>query len=298
MMKKMMSVLLLAFMTFTASANTIEEAKDLYSKRGLEGDSRNNARRAAEIYLNLANTRSTDLERAQMLSKASEAVYFDAFIMPDKPRRDKMDAYWKGYELGLQAVNLLGTSAGDDDAPVNPKDSSYTKDLALAMYWMGANVGRWGKLKGPFTALDKWRKILKPRIEDLFRLDPNVENYGAHRIAGGALNVLGGTVNYRGTERDALSITSEAYEESKHTVNGIETSICMSTNIFYLDSLRKADSVDQFCALYENIKDIFADGDSMVSLAFPIYIPEAYIEYNENFLGDKNFHRFYSKNCQ
>lgn len=299
MAKKILTLVLATLVSFSALSATKEEAEALFASRGLTGEARTYSKQAAKIVMGLVASRSTVLEKAELLTLASKFYYFDAFIMPDKPKKAKMKVYWKGYVAGLKAVNLLGDNAGDAKSAVNPTKPEYTEQIAAAMAWLGSNIGRWGKLKGVFSALGKWRKILKPRIEDMFRLDADTEGFIAYRIAGGALNTLGGTINFAGTEKNALELMTEAYDLSQVDYE-IETSDSMATNIFYLDALRKAGKVDKFCEVYDNINDIFAEAseDSSVLDIFAPFAPEAPIEYKVNFKGEKAFHKYYSKECE
>lgn len=304
MAKKILTIMLAALVSFSALSATKEEAEALFAKRGLEGESRNYSKDAAAMVLSLVASRSTDLEKAELLTLASKFLYFQAFIMDTKKEKKKqMEIYWSGYEAGLKAVNLLGDNAGDKKSAVNPTKPEYTEQLAAGMAWMGSNIGRWGKLRGVFSALGKWRKILKPRLEDMFRLAPTSEDYVGYRIAGGALNTLGGTIDFNGTEKDALTILEEAYNETLVETTedfDIETSNSMSTNVFYLDALRKAGKVDKFCEVYDNINEIFsmAEDDLSILDVFAPFTAESPIEYNVNFKAEKAFHKYYSNECE
>lgn len=304
MAKKIFTIMLAALVSFSALSATKEEAEMLFTKRGLEGESRTYSKQAAKIALDLASETRNVLEKAELLTLASKFLYFQAFIMNSKKeKKAQMKVYWDGYEAGLKAVNLLGDNKGNKKSSVNPTKPEYTKQLAAGMAWMGSNIGRWGKLRGVFSALGKWRKILKPRLQDIFRIDPTTEDYVAHRIAGGVLNTLGGTIDFNGTEKNALTILEEAYNETLvEETEGfdIETSNSMSTNIFYLDALRKAGKVDKFCEVYDNINDIFSmvEDDASVLDVFAPFAAESPIEYEVNFKGEKAFHKYYSNECE
>lgn len=291
-------LLVAAICSFTAFANDLETANELYANRTYKGDRDSNAGEAHKIYLNLARTRATSAqEKANLLTHASKALFFDAMIMPDSSKQEKMQRFWDAFELGLEACNIMATGPCDQKNPVTVKEGFSKEALSLAMYWAGANAARWGKLKGPFSALSKWRNILEPRIKDMMDLAPNVYNYGMHRIAGGALNVLGGDI--RG--RDALSFMQEAFDATSHDVDGIVTANDMATNTFYLDALRKAGDVERFCEIYDmivEVKEIGAEDPEFLEAAFPGMVADYYWVVENEFDPETKFHKYYSRKCE
>jgi hypothetical protein len=274
-------------------SNTIEVAESLYATRSLTGENAENSRLAAGIYHSLSKNQPSKLATAKMLIKQSEALYFDALRLPDSLRKRKMKIFWSAYEVALEAANLLGNRSNDRRAPVSPTKEEYSKTLANAMYWLSSNAARWGQIKGPFTALKKWSNIVKPRIKDMLAIHPTVMSYGVNRIAGGALNLLGGKIN----GRNALSFLQEAYNKTVHEVEGIETADNMATNTFLLEAYRKNKMISEYCDLYDVINEIMEEGDDLLSQAFPDLVPEAHYEYGK-FKRDKNFKKYYIKKCE
>ncbi len=296
MLKKMIAVTAAVF-SLSVFATDLDRANELYNQRGLQGAEAGYAAQAGQIYLDLARTRSNTLqEKAELLTHASKAFFFDAMIMSDRDKKEKLKKYWAAYELGLEACNIMGTSACDDKSPVRVKEGFDKDALALAMYWLGANSARWGKLKGPFTALSKWRNILEPRIKDMLVLNPTVNNYGLHRIAGGALNVLGGDID----GRDALNFMTEAFEGSAHEVEGIYLANDMATNVFYLDALRKAGLNEKYCELYEAIleaEELGKEDPEFLEAMFPGMVADYHWVMEFDFHAESKFPRHYRRKC-
>ena len=296
MLKRSVAIIAAIF-SLNVLASDLERANELYAQRGLTGAEAGYAREAGKIYLELARTRSTSLqEKAVLLTHASKALFFDAMILNEDDRDQKLSKYWAAFEIGLEACNIMGTSACDKKQPVGVKEGFNKDDLALAMYWLGANSARWGKLKGPFTALSKWRNILEPRIKDMLVLNPTVNNYGINRIAGGALNVLGGDIN----GRDALNFMTEAFEATAHEVEGIYLANDMATNVFYLDALRKAGKNEMYCELYDSIieaEEFGQDDSEFLEAMFPGMVSDYYWVMKNDFHSEKKFERHYRRKC-
>lgn len=290
--------LLFTLASFSVFANTIEEAKNLYSQRGLDAQGLENAKKAAEMYKSvLANsTGLSDVQKADLLVKESEALYFVGLVQQrNGDEKAALETFWKGYEVGLSAVNMIGNNPGDKEAPVNPKVAGNEKILALSMYWELVNILRWGKIYGIFQALAKWKEIGKPRIEDILRLDFTTMGYGVHRSAGKALITLPGNQKIQG--RDAVDFLKEAYEANENTVDGITLSDNMATVTFYLEALREGKKPGEFCPIYNNLTTFMTDvDDETINQMFPNLVPEAKFEFDD-FMNEKKNAKYAEKNC-
>lgn len=288
----------LAF-SFNVFSNTIEEAKTLYSKRGLDAQGLENAKKAAEMYKSILSTSSgiSDVEKAQLLVNQSEALYFVGLILQkNEDEKGALKVYLEGYEAGLAAVNMLGNHPGDKDQAINPKVAGTESILALSMYWELVNILRWGKLYGVFQALSKWKEIGKPRIEDILRLDATTMGYGVHRSAGKALLTIPGNQKIQG--KGPIDFLQEAYEATENTVNGITLCNNMATVTFYLEALRDAKDQDKFCEIYSNLTKIMEDGsDETLGEMFPNLVPEARFEYGD-FMSEKKNTRYAEQKCR
>jgi len=279
-------------------ANTIEEAKTLYAKRGLDAQGLKNAMEAAKIYKSLASDTGLTVEKkANLLINESEALYFVGLVQQRNGDEDAaLKTFWSGYEVGLSAVNMLGNAPGDKEAPVNPKVAGNEKVLAHAMYWELVNVLRWGKIYGIFQALAKWKEIGKPRIEDILRLDFTTMGYGVHRSAGKALLTLPGNQKIQGM--GAIDFLKEAYEENENTVGDITLSNNMATVTFYMEALRDAKDAGTFCPIYTSAAEFMASAnDETINEMFPNLVPEAKFEYDD-FMNEKKNVKFAEQKCR
>ncbi|MDC0254045.1 hypothetical protein OAK75_04050 [Bacteriovoracales bacterium] len=297
-MKK--ALLGLAFGTLSFSAFSVCNLPQAEETFGRRGENRAHALKAANMYGQYANTVS-GVEKAECLTNKSEALYFYALSSNGK-RKAKMALYWDAYEAGLQAVRILGDRAGDQKAAVNPKMRGNESALSKAMWVMGINIGKWGKLKGPFSALGKWNKILKPRIKDAYRLDKTVADYGIQRLAGKALLVLGGNIN----GNSGFDFLREGYQATKHANSMLTRNLATTT--YFLEALAKRDDVDTFCDLYDELADVMDSGrnnDSILEETFFLNLPtggkrglapDSRLEYKE-FLGEKKVHKHYNREC-
>ena len=297
-MKK--ALLSLAFGTLSFSAFSVcnlPEAETTYAKRG---EDRAYALKAANMYSNYANSIS-GLEKAECLTRKSEALYFYA-LSSNAKRKEKMALYWNGYEAGLAAARILGDKPSDQKTAVNPRMRGSESALSEAMWAAGINIGKWGKLKGPFSALGKWNKILKPRIKDIYRLDKTVGDFGVQRLAGKALLVLGGSID----GKDAFYFLREGYMSTKHSESMLTRNLATTT--YFLEALAKRDDVDTFCDLYDELADVMESGrnnDAALEQKFFLDLetgkrrglaPDARLEYKE-FLGEKKVHKHYNREC-
>ena len=293
---RLLTILFVGLMSFSTLATTVESAQDLYGERGLDTAGIAKAQEAADLYGTLATT-ATDLEKVNLLIGQSEALYFVGLITQlngDKKAAKK--AFWKGYEVGLVAANLLGDKAADKQEAVNPKDPANGEVLALSMYWETVNILRWGKLNGIFQSLGKWKAIGQPRLEDMLRLDFDVMNYGAYRSAGKALLTLPGNGTIDG--KTGFDFLDEAYYEGEMEVGEFTLSDNMATVTFYLEALRKEKMVDEFCEIYNSMVGFMKVADmDMLNEMFPELAPEAKYEYAE-FMGDKANTKYAKKKCE
>jgi len=293
---RFLSILLVGLMSFSTLATTVETAQDLYSQRGLEKTGIAKAQEAADIYGTLAETETDLVAKVELLIGQSEALYFVGLITQYNGDKKKAKAvYWKGYEVGLVAANLLGDKPADKKEAVNPKDPAHSELLAKAMYWETVNCLRWGKLNGIFQSLGKWKAIGQPRLQDMLRLDYEVMNYGAHRSAGKALLTLPGNGTIMG--KTGFDFLDEAYYEGESEVGEFTLSNNMATVTFYLEALRSEKMEDEFCEIYESMTGFMKIADKdMLNEMFPALAPEAKYEYAE-FMNERANTKYAKKKC-
>ena len=293
---RLLTVLVSLAFSFSVFSNTVEEARTLYSKRGLDSQGLENAKKSAEMYQSLVTT-SSGIEKANLLIRQSEAHYFVGLVLQKNgDEKGALEVFLKGYDAGLAAVNMLGDRPGDKEGKINPKEAGNESILADSMYWELVNILRWGKIYGIFQALSKWKEIGKPRIEDILRLDRTVMNYGVHRSAGKALLTLPGNQKIEGMS--ALDFLKEAYEATVHTVNGTTLADNMATVTFYLEALREEKDSETFCSIYKNIDSLMKNPtDEQLNEVFPSLAPEARFEYSD-FMSEKKNPKYAEKNCR
>jgi len=283
-------------MSFSTLATTVEIAQDLYAQRSLKAAGIAKAQKAADIYATLAES-ATGVEKAKLLIGQSEALYFVGLITQFNGDKNKAKVvYLKGYDAGLAAANLVSDKDAGGKAAVNPKDVANTEVLSEGMYWLTVNMLRWGKLNGIFASLGKWKGLGIPRLNDMLRLDYDVMNYGAHRSAGKALLTVPGNGTIQG--KHAIEFLEEAYSETENTAGDYTLADNMATVTFYLEALRKDKRVDEFCEIYDSMKELMEEeDDELLGEMFPNLIPEAKYEYAE-FMKEKKNTKFYAKKCE
>ncbi len=296
---RILALLLTITLSTSVFSSTLEEAQSLYEKRGLDEQGLENARKSADLYEEIIASSSnlSAEEMAMLLDKQSEALYFVGLVTQrNGDEKEAMKVYWKGYEVALKAVNLLGDRPGDRKDPINPKNPAFGKTLAYSMYWELVNILRWGKLYGILQALTKWKEIGEPRIVDILRLDHTTMNYGVNRSAGKALISLPGKPKIQG--RDAISFLEEAYTAGENTVNGITLSNNMATVTFYLEALREGKKTAEFCEIYKPLTSFMETAtDETLNEMFPALVPEAKFEYDD-FMAERDNTKFAEKNCR
>ncbi len=294
-----LAILLALALSTSVFSNTTEEAASLYSKRGLDSQGLENAKASAEMYKAIIaeSQNISDVEKAQLLVKQSEALYFVGLVLQrNDDDKGALKVFLEGYEVALEAVNMLGDGPGDEPDSIGPKVEGNEKILALSMYWELVNILRWGKIYGVFQALGKWKEIGKPRIIDILRLDPTTMNYGVNRSAGKALLTLPGSQAIEG--KTALMFLKEAYEGGANTVNGVTLSDNMATVTFYLEALRDGKKASEFCAIYKPLETFMAHADDdTLNEMFPDLVPEAKFEYGD-FMKEKDNTKFAQKHCR
>jgi hypothetical protein len=294
-----LAILLALALSTSVFSNTKEEAATLYSKRGLDTQGLENAKASAEMYKAvIAESQNiSDVEKAQLLVKQSEALYFVGLVTQrNGDDKGALKVFLEGYEAGLEAVNMLGDGPGDQKDPINAKVEGNEPLLAYSMYWELVNILRWGKIYGVLQAISKWKNIGEPRIIDILRLDPTTMNYGVNRSAGKALLTLPGNGKIQG--KTALMFLEEAYKAGKNTVNGVTLSDNMATVTFYLEALRDGKNGPEFCAIYKPLETFMAHADDdTLNEMFPDLVPEAKFEYGD-FMNEKDNTKFAQKHCR
>jgi hypothetical protein len=263
-------------LSFSAFASTPEEAQRLFEKRG---ESPTNALAAADIYRNLASSSRDPRVQAEMKLKEAEAIYFVGYKAPMNPKEPKLRLFERGYTAADQASRFFEAQGMNSEA-------------ALAGFWYGSNLGKWGETNGVLASLRRWPE-LKARSMRIRELDPTVAEYGANRILGKAYLSIPFESNEEG-----LAFLQEAFDNTLVSLH--DGAMVLSSNPvnngYLLDAYRDRNRAAQFCDLYETFDDYLYEGEELWREVSPHLIPETYIE-QQKFENDQNLHNYYSRNC-
>lgn len=282
-MKNLFTILSLAF-TLSANANTVEEARALFAKRG---ESVSNAQQAADIYSKLAST-ATGTEKANLLLGEAEAIYYVGIKASSK--NSKLALHERGYGVAEYANSLLKAN------------NASNTELAISLYWYAANIGKWGEAKGILSSLKQWKQNMKPALLSLKDLDDSVQDYGVYRILGlGYIKVPGES------NSDGLEFLAKAYSETLKTMNvdgeEIEISYHVNNTVFLLEGLRKTKKIEvagiDYCDVYESAEILWEaaqEDDSVLEAYNPKLVPETKVEFT-NFFAEKDNTEYFEDKC-
>lgn len=264
-MKASMIMLLCLFFagnTYAELSDSVENAQSLYGKRGQPAEDREDswALRAANMYERLAVAESDTTIKAELFTRASEALYWDG-DEAHQSNSEKEKLHKKGYEIAVKACELLSQETCGGNEKTDLKDNQ-KRALADANYWYGANLGKWGKLQSKWVQAKNW-PILRKAMNEIFKLgQDDIQNFGADRILGRAYyklpSMFGGLSASRTHLQRAYDNTlfTDADGEKKFSVNG-------SNNYFLVETLvaqaESSDSSAEAQSLEEEAKRIALD---------------------------------------
>ncbi len=276
-MKLLLSLLIASSI---ATAATVEDAKNLYSKRG---ENKENALEAAKIFGELASKEANDVKKSSYLISKSEAIYFYSNRVNSK--KEKIKYYTQGYETALTAANLVASEPGV------AKSEDLKTQLSRAYYFYSANLGKWGEAKGVLNSLSKW-PTLKKHLNYIRKNDDTVEDYGAYRILGRAYIKVPFESNNQG-----LKFLEKAYNSTKASDEvGIDISKNITNVNYYLFALIENDEDNTYCEVYERFQDLSDAGQETWNKLHPNMIPETTDGIKE-ISSDKDYTEYYDDNC-
>ena len=204
--------------TCNSEVVTRKSAQNCFHLRGEnQGRADSNAFKAAQIYEVLAEGAADKVEQAEYLVAQSEALFF--YGVKRESTQEKINTHKKGYEAAWKAkVNLEGEGLVDEQATL----------LARALYFWGANFGKWGEPQSAAVKAQNWPK-LKNQMERIISMgQAAVENYGANRILGRAFFKLPWPL---GGDKKSYEKLIVAFNKTLDPATGISTH---STNNLYL----------------------------------------------------------------
>lgn len=217
--ERRMRVLLLTLMLSISGlvfSQSIEEARELYSKRGTDVTF---AQQSADMFLVLSESTEDKLLKATYLNGASNSLYYVA--AQSESNLDKKKIHTDGLNKASQAISLLlGTQV-----------EAEKEQLAIAYYRYGANLGKWAEANGVAASLSKWPN-LKNTMNSIISLGKKeIEWFGANRILGRAFYKLPFPL---GSKKKAYNYLKEAFDATK---NGNEVSVHGLNNLYLADLL-------------------------------------------------------------
>jgi len=277
-MKKLILGMLIAS---TVSANTIEEASSLYLNRGADAQ---NAVKAADIYKNLADQASSELEKAALKVKEAEALYYAGTSVSGSTEY-KESFLVRGYQAGKFAADRMsGTEKAD------------------ALYWYTANLAKYGEPRALEMATTRWPKELKPALEAGLSLDKTVHHHGFSRIMGKAMIKLPLASSSKG-----FNHLKEAYNSTKKTYvfGGKEYELSSQVNnvLFYMWGIMKQKKKQKSnCKVIAAASALYKGGDEAYAAYDATMIPETKRELTAFFKGaskdNKKVLKFFKKICK
>lgn len=270
----------------TVSANTVEQAAELFASRSNDAAGVENAAKAADIYKTLAENASSKEEKARMKIKESEAIYFVGNRVGGKD--NILSKFKRGYVAADFAAKTLAGA-----------------EKATALYWYAANQGRWGETNGVLSSLSRWNGEMKPALEKVVGMGQEaqaVEHFGPLRIFGKALLKVPSLSSK--PKKQGLEYLKTAYYGTTTTleVDGEEIEISSQVNnvIFYIWGLGKRKKTDEFCELYDNAQILFDAGEEALMEYDPKSFPETQKEFTDFFEGKGEWEdsvNYYDENC-
>lgn len=219
-------------MTFNVMANDVDTAEELFA---LRGENVANAQKAANIYGDLAAASADQAEKAELFYKQSAATYYVG--TKAKSKNEKKRIHEIGYEQAKKAINILKTIADGDD-----------ETLALAHFYYGANLGKYGEAKGIIASLSRVGE-LKEHMAAIKALDMvDVEEYGANRILGRLFFKVPGAFGGDKDKSEELLADAVAF-----TLSDDETvSVHGLNNLYYAETLEANGKKTKACEILKN----------------------------------------------
>jgi hypothetical protein len=228
----MKNLLLLGSLLLSMSivAQTIEDAEFLFEDRG---EDLANAVESAEIYGQLAAESTDKGEKANLLYRQSEAIYYVGTQAQTKDEQEKI--HNNGVLISEASIALL-------EGQVDNADQKHT--LTEALFFWGANKGKWGAARGVLASLGAIGP-LKKTMNKILALNEKVEQYGANRILG-RLYAKIPKIGYGGSNKKSLTHLKKAFE---NTLEGGLVSVHGTNNIFYAEILEETGDTAKACEI-------------------------------------------------
>jgi hypothetical protein len=239
----------------------VEDAHKAFSEREADAAGLQKALLAANmfhaLYEEAAASSKDVVDQASLLTMESKSIYFYADVSNDN--EVKKEGHLRGWNMGEKAAALLYAPG----TPAKPIKDAYAAPLALAYYWKGANMGKWGIANGILNSLKRWPE-LRTTMEYILGLgQKDVESFGANRILGRSYFKLPFPL---GDKNKSLELLEEGFEQTLDSTGEISSH---STNVIYFAEVLIAKS--KAAKAKDILTKLVAKGDSLDTLS----------EYNE-----------------
>jgi hypothetical protein len=215
-------------LSMNVTAQSVEDAEFLFEDRGEDVA---NAVESAQIYGELAALATDKGEKANLLYRQSEAIYYVGTQATSKDEQEKI--HNNGVKAAEASIALL-------EGQVDNADQKHT--LTEALFFWGANKGKWGAARGVLASLGAIGP-LKKAMNKILALNQKVEKYGADRILG-RLYAKIPKIGYGGSKKKSLMHLKKAFE---NTLEGGKVSVHGTNNIYYAEILEETDNTAKAC---------------------------------------------------
>ena len=246
---------------YSVGATDSAAAQRYYQQRGENAE---NAKKAADLYQELAQQENDPTAKAILNIQASQAIYF--YASNQEAKEDRKRLHEKGFQVADTAVVALTGGDSYSDTPLDPAQSS---NLARAHYFSAINMGKWAQARGILASLDQW-KHMKKHLDAILKNDETVEDYGVYRTYGRSYMKLPKT--HDGSKEKSEESLKTAYDNTLHS--DLETSTCTTTTLYYLDILAKRDNADVFCEVYDGLNTLREASPEELKGLNPNRVPE------------------------
>jgi len=151
-----------------------------------------------------------------MLNERSIAICYVGTMLMSKNK--KIDQFIEGIIVSEKAMAILAKPTAQEEK----------RELAMAKYRLGVNLGKWAEARGIAASLGKWKpmkRIMKSIIADGFA---SLEDFGANRFLGRAYYKLPAPL---GSKKKSLESLGEAY---KKTIDAGQNVSRQGLNVLFL----------------------------------------------------------------
>ena len=272
-MKTIMIIATLAFSMF-ASANTLQQAQELYAKRAYNAAGIQQVKAANAIYRDLVREAGGEKANLELTYGLIETLYFLGEAVATEDEQKAM--FWEGYQIADRVVVSYGvTDIGsiDDRSQRDRLQQTVNRLKALPepektqfariLYVRSSCLGQWGQLNGVRESLGRKDELINNGKLVINMGKKDVNEHGPMRALGRTYYVL--PALFGGSNRKAKQYLKEAFVNTR---NGGRVSINGYTNLYYAEVLEATGEE----AKAKKLLKLFIDSD--MNTLNPTSIPE------------------------